>query len=97
MCRLACTGEIFFYWSGDHARAKDFLENYDGDKEESEIYNSEMSHILYELGDYKGAYDSYSRYVRITDVKEDVALESEVSFKEERLMSELAAEKYKRN
>ena len=54
-----------------------------------------MSHILYELGDYKGAYDSYSRYVRITDVKEDVALESEVSFKEERLMSELAAEKHK--
>lgn len=85
----------FYYCAGDYHKAKDFLENYDRDKESSEIYNSIMSHILYELGDYKGAYDCYSRYVHITDDKEEIALESDVSFKEERLLSELAALKHK--
>ena len=50
---------------------------------------------MYELGDYKSAYDCYSRYVHITDDKEEIALESDVSFKEERLLSELAAVKHK--
>ena len=85
----------FYYCAGDYDKAKEFLENYEGDKESSEIYNSIMSHILYELGDYKGAYDCYSRYVHITDDKEEVALESDVSFKEERLLSELAVVKHK--
>ncbi len=83
-----------YYKCGDCVSSIRALDNYDAEfADNSAAYNSVLAHSSYGVGDYKRAFDAYSRYASLIGEQEQKSLMSEARFVEERLRKEIEVQK----
>ena len=85
-----------YYTIEDYNSSLWALEKYDKEYADSSAsYNSVMAHSSYEIGDFKRAFEAYSKYVSLIGDREQKSLRSEARFQEERLRKEIDLQKHK--